>query len=175
MVPPNWESPTKARPTWIPGRGLEMQEQVQPMHNQSFEDAAAEWRDGLRKWEEKGRAEFMAEHKKSLEYWEYEGAPPDRKYYRPWKPEEATWFQVWETVSEGTPVTPAFETREGLVDYLVANGDFWDQKRGEGGWERPAAEEFVGSGWAPTAIVAGGAWIEPRDSDVAKNLIGGEK
>lgn len=55
--------------------------------------------------------------------------PPEREYYRSWKDEDATWFQVWETVSEGTPVTPPFATKEELIDYLVANGDFWDQKR----------------------------------------------
>ena len=76
-----------------------------------------------------------------------------------------TWWQVYETVSEGTPVTPPFETREELVEYLVANGDFWDQKRRTEGrssmpcepWPRKQAESFVfGSGWSPSLVVANG-------------------
>lgn len=51
------------------------------------------------------------------------GGPPQRACYCPWKPEDATWLQVWETVSEGTPVTPPFATRQELVDYLVQHGD----------------------------------------------------
>lgn len=97
---------------------------------------------------------------------EYHGAPPDPEYYRPdWKPEDCTWWQVWETVSEGTPVTPPFATKDELVDYLVANGDFWDQSRRREGcttmncepWSRKAAESFVhGSGWAPSMVIQGG-------------------
>lgn len=88
--------------------------------------------------------------------------------YRPdWKPEEATWFQMYETVSEGTPVTPPFETREELVEYLVANGCFWDQKRRARGlsgdwmrcspWTREEATKFVfGDGWMPSMTVQNG-------------------
>jgi hypothetical protein len=83
-----------------------------------------------------------------------------------WKAEEppaGEWWQVWETVSEGSPVTPAFSTPEELIEYLVANGDSWDQKRLDGGWERSSAEQFVKSGWAPSLITAGGHVYEPRD------------
>lgn len=85
--------------------------------------------------------------------------PPDVEYYRPdWKPEEMTWFQVYETVSEGTPVTPPFATREELVDYLVTNGDYWDQYRdAEVPWSRKQAEAFVfGGGSAPSLIIENG-------------------
>ena len=64
--------------------------------------------------------------------------PPDHP-----QDKEATWFQAWETVTEGTPVTPPFATTDELVDYLVTRGDFWDQERGDGPWDRKSAEEFV--------------------------------
>jgi len=68
-----------------------------------------------------------------------------------------TWFQAYETVSEGTPVTPPFATQEELIDYLATRGDFWDQHRGEGPWPRENARKFVlGSGWAPSMIVTTG-------------------
>ncbi len=92
--------------------------------------------------------------------------PPDPEYYRPqWGEGLATWWQVYETVSEGTPVTPPFATREELVEYLVENGDFWDQARRKRGWtitdcapwSRATAEKFVlGSGCAPSMISFGG-------------------
>ena len=161
MVPANWEHP-KAMRHW--GK-----EDYQPMFDRTFESAVSEWKAGLAKWEAGERPSYFdaADYPNGIEYWEWEGAPPERAYYRPWSDDEAVWFQVWETVSEGTPVSPPFATKEELVDYLVTNGDFWDQKRGDGGWSRKAAESFVGLGWAPSMMVvnsaAGNQIIEPRD------------
>lgn len=83
-----------------------------------------------------------------------------------WKrkqPPIGTWWQVWETVSEGSPVTPAFATRAELVNHLVRNGDQWDQQRGDGGWSRESAESFVKTEWFPSMIMAGGKLITARD------------
>lgn len=89
--------------------------------------------------------------------------PPDPEYYH--KPFEAdpTWYQVYETVTEGTPVTPPFETKEELVNYLVEHGDFWDQKRGDGGWNRSSAENFADKEWAPSGILNKDGYKAPRD------------
>jgi hypothetical protein len=140
----------------------------QPMHSGSFEEAAAEWKAEFTKWEAGERPDYYTkdENEPEPEYWEYNGDPPDRAYYQPWKDEDATWFQVWETVSEGTPVTPPFETKGELIDYLVANGDFWDQDRRRqraagrdicmncDPWTRQQAEAFVnGPGWAPSMVL----------------------
>lgn len=152
-VPPHWDHPDQER-----GSGL------QPMFDQRFEDAAREWKEGFAAWEARTDENWREDRG---EWWEWHGEPPDRAYYRPWRDEEATWFQVWETVTEGTPVTPPFATKEELVDHLVAKGDDWDQQRGNGGWNREAAERFVGAGWAPSMMVertARGTTIhEPRD------------
>lgn len=89
--------------------------------------------------------------------------PDPDDYFPSWPEGVATWFQVYQTVSEGTPVSPPFATREELVDYLVANGDFWDQARRKNGrfggmdcrpWTREQATRFVfDTGWAPSLIV----------------------
>jgi len=155
-VPTSWEHP------------LDERNQLQPMFDKTFEQVAKEWKEAFLKWESGERPSYFDKEceEKNLQYWEWECGPPDRKYYRPWKDEEATWYQVWETVSEGTPVTPAFATKEELVDYLVAHGDFWDQQRCRDGsllrvwnrtspcWTRKNAEAFVGLGFAPTLIMA---------------------
>ncbi len=135
MVPPNWEHPKNDH-----GK-------IQPMHDEDYETAARKWKDGYALWEK-------GEHpsQKKYEYWEYAGTP-DPEICRPKFTEDPTWFQMYETVSEGTPVSPPFETKAELVDYLVENGDFWDQKRGDGGWKRENAESFVESGFAFTGLI----------------------
>ena len=94
-------------------------------------------------------------------YWQVAAHP---LYHFEWADgiRKATWWQVYETVSEGTPVSPPFATPDELIDYLVAHGDFWDQQRRERGdtimnndpWSREQAEAFVrGPGWAPSMVV----------------------
>lgn len=164
QVPSNWQHPMSE----------EYPDRKQPMYDQSYDEARAEWVEGLRAWnagEDKRREEYKNDDGSYMDYWIWYGQPPEREYYRPWKDDEATWFQLWETVSEGTPVTPPFATKQELADYLAANGDEWDQKRcldphscrlfgltlGKPGWGKEKAERFVfGSGWAPSMVVADG-------------------
>jgi hypothetical protein len=179
-VPPNWEHPR----TFHAGRG----EDFQAMYDGTFLSAWNEWKHdrmmyriecliptfmsigrdvlkilGFKKWK--------FHYDKSPQYeWndfvDYHGDKPDEEYYRPaWKRGEATWFQVYETVSEGTPDTPPFETKEELIQYLMANGDFWDQKRrrehpqesDNQPWTEEQARTFIDSEWAPSAMVVPGA------------------
>ena len=142
-VPPNWEHPKDEKGEYL------------SMYDEEYETVANEWFNDCIAW-------FNGTHKDIINdpdlkkeypfYWEYEGDPPDRNYYRPKFTEDPTWFQVYQTVSEGSPVTPPFATKEELVEYLVQNGDFWDQKRRHGGWNRENAERFVGSEWAPSLM-----------------------
>ena len=147
MVPPNWQHPQRTDSYGRTG--------LQPMHDRTFAEAAKEWKDGFAAWERGERPAYCTdEDHRTMEYWEWNGGPPeDRAYYRPWSPEEATWVQVWETVSEGTPVTPPFATKEELIAHLVKYGDDWDRNRGHGGWPEKNARKFVEDGWAPSMIV----------------------
>lgn len=138
-----------------------------------------EWLDGLAEWMEKGFQEFLQRDEKYgndcgpnepyRAYCEWEGGAPDADSYRsPWA-SEPTAFQMYETVSEGTPVSPVCETKEALIDYLVNHGDYWSQMRAkeEGGdprWSRAAAEGFVESEYAPSMIAVGGQFFEPSDA-----------
>jgi hypothetical protein len=176
-VPPNWQHPKTEYPNHRLGR---MEERFQPLYDKAFAPAMREWISGWEAWERGERPDYCTEELRNLPYWELEGSPPDPKYYRPdWKPEEATWFQVYETVSEGTPVTPPFATKQELADYLVEHGDFWDQKRrAEGGsimrctpWPRAEAEAFIfGAGWAPSLIVANGKIMSGTEAMASPDL-----
>jgi hypothetical protein len=142
------------------------------MYDEHFDNAFAEWladfdriRAGdLKDYEKEcypnGLSDYLSDH-----------SVPLRSYYRPWKDGEGTWFQLWETVSEGTPVSPPFATKEELAEYLAKNGDMWDQKRcedprscrtfgltpGKPGWGKDAAYKFVmGDGWAPSFVMTDG-------------------
>lgn len=151
-VPPNWQHPKNPRGDFI------------PLHDQSFETAADEWKRGYAAW-----ANDRPEACKDMEFWEYHGSPPERDAYRTYRDEEATWFQVYETVSEGTPVTPPFATKDELAKYLAEHGDFWDQndyRRRPGsraGWGVDRARAFVEAGSVPSLIVSGGQIFEAKD------------
>ncbi len=127
------------------------------MFDETFGDAAAEWKEGLAAWERGERPDYCGEESRKLEYWEWNGHPPDRAYYRPWKDEEATWYQLWETVSEGTPVSPPFATQEELIAHLAAHGDGGWGASSPGGWGIERARRFVmNEGWAPSMVVSDG-------------------
>jgi hypothetical protein len=124
------------------------------MFDRDFESQAQEWLNDCILWSQGKHEDQQKDYCKEYQfYWQWAGDPPDADYYRPkWNEADCTWVQVYETVSEGTPVTPPFSTKEELIDYLVQNGDLWDQKRGDGAWPRKSAESFVGIGWAPSGI-----------------------
>lgn len=162
-VPANWQHPMIDKPNY---RRNIMDQVYQPLYDREFAPAMREWIAEWDAWERGERPSYCSDENKNMQFWEWSGPPPDPTYYRPaWKPEDMTWYQVYETVSEGTPVTPPFATREELVEYLVANGDFWDQKRRAEGnsfmecapWKRKDAEAFVfGGGYAPSLVVIDG-------------------
>lgn len=127
-VPPNYEHQKDEAGKFI------------PQLDSDYETAALEWIDGFEKHR---RGEHKSEYAKEFKYyWEYE-MPPEADGYRQPFDVEPTWYQVYETVSEGTPVTPPFETIDELVEYLVNQGDFWNNE-----WDRSAAENFAEDGFA---------------------------
>lgn len=158
-VPANWEHPKYTQDNApYPNRIGD----YRPMFDECYLSAVEEWFKEHQLWEKGEHPDQKGDDMGEYRYYaDWNGNPPDRDYYHPdWKPEEMTWWQVYETVSEGTPVSPAFATPEELIEYLIANGDFWDQRRRRDGssmecgpWSRKSAETFVkGSGWAPSFI-----------------------
>jgi hypothetical protein len=147
-VPPNWEHPTYrdlgydeyGAPRW--GKGID---EHHPLYDRNYEEKAEEWLKNLATWQA-GEDEAQ---KRNLDtpkyYWDWDGGPPNEKYYRTGKwvftPEEATCYQMYQTVSEGTPTSPVFETLEALEDWLVGEGH-----------SREAAHRFAESGWAPSGV-----------------------
>jgi hypothetical protein len=71
------------------------------------------------------------------------------------EPPKGDGWQVWETVSEGSPVTPVFATADELIEYLCTKGDAWCQKGRGAPPSREAAIAFVTGGYAPSFVMTG--------------------
>ena len=161
-VPPNWEHPrytpenppirSARNPTHWMGRYI-------PMVDQSFDDVAREWLMELMEWQTGSHLDY----KEGVFFWEYAGDPPSREDCRPAFAEEPTWYQVYETVSEGTPVTPPFETEEELVDYLATYGEMFGTEYCRI-LSREEAEKFVSRGSAPSLMVVDGQVLDSYQS-----------
>ena len=137
-------------------------------YDETFDEAADAWEIALGQWIA-GDHPSQLRHPdltKGKRYWEWRWTPPDRRYYRPAFTEEPTWYQVYEDVSEGTPVSPPFETAEELIDYLAANGDFWAQKSGTPPPTREAAAQFVRNGFGFSGLFAGGKVYDAYDASI---------
>lgn len=180
-VPPNWKHPRRRceHSPWSGGCDEAKKHSglcYQPLIDSDAQSAFKEWSDEYAKWlagehdrirEEYGEEEYpKGEPYRAFCKWH--GMPPNPEYYRPdWPEGAATWWQVYQTVSEGSPVTPPFATKEELIDYLATHGDFWDQQRGDGPWTREQAEKFVDRGHAMSLIVersaSGVKIMKPRD------------
>lgn len=68
--------------------------------------------------------------------------------WRPTDPPTGEGYQLWETVSEGSPITPVFSKPEDLAHWLVANDDSITSDTTFDGWMR----FILGDGWAPSMI-----------------------
>lgn len=102
MVPPNWEHPTDARGKYL------------PLHDKTHEQAMREYED---EYEMVADADKQSSSKEELA-----GSPPNPERYRPEYAEAPTHYQLYENVSEGTPLTPLFPDKETLVEYAVSEG-----------------------------------------------------
>lgn len=154
-VAPNWEHPTEDTLTLQGYRKV-----FRPLHDEAYEDKIEEWITDRELWKKGEHPDQRLESARSYTYEAYRSSAPQPEDYRPkWAPEEATWFQVYETVSEGTPCSPPFATKAEIVEWLVKHGDTWDK----GGtvrsnpyaapWHRKVAEAFVQHEWAPSMVI----------------------
>lgn len=89
------------------------------------------------------------------------GPAPDINDYMPdWSDEERTHYQMYESVSEGTPISPVMDSPEALAKWLVENNG--DAGAGETasyeGWLR-----VCNGGYAPSMIIKNGAMINGVD------------
>lgn len=129
-VPPNWEHP-------------KVNAEYFPLHDQCYEAVAQDWDYQAGLWE-------RYEHPDQSKYdaamdcatWEeWHGERPDPTYYRHrcWGEDEATSYQIYENVTEGTPLSPVLPDIEAVRAWLFAAG-----------YSRAATEQLINSFYLPT-------------------------
>jgi len=78
--------------------------------------------------------------------------PANKEAYDAWQPTEppeGEGYQIWETVSEGSPISPAFATPEELARYMA--GKQWGAD--DGSSYETWLKFITGPGWAPSMIM----------------------
>ena len=108
-----------------------------PLFDQDYESAVKEWKEEYQSWEN-GTHE---DHRDDYEYWEWNGNPPDPDSYRPKFESDPVGYQVYEDVSEGTPMSPVFESLEDMKAWLLSEG-----------YSVHATDMFIETGWAPSMV-----------------------
>ncbi len=110
-------------------------------------DESEQWQHGQH-WMQLKNPELVTEYPTYEDFW---GEPPEPNdpTLRPEYEEEPTWYQVYETVTEGTPVTPPFATEQELADYLVRH-NYGTQKQ---------IDAFVRNGWTLAFAFIGGKTV----------------
>ena len=97
---------------------------------------------------------------------EYAGPRPVATDYLPdWPEDEASWWQLYENVTEGTPVSPAFSSITELRAWLVEHGDrFSDAPPSEA-----SVDQLLQRGSAPSFVFSGGevrGWERQDDAAI---------
>jgi len=145
-VPKDWQHP-KSREFNI--RTGQYEDRYVPMFDRSFADEMREWYTEWEKWETGWRPDGT----ECKTYWEYAGGPPDPERYMPdWPESERTHLMMYEDTSEGTPISPAFETPEELAKWLA------DNNASAFGSMTATYEEWLSTckrGWAPSLVISG--------------------
>lgn len=158
-VPPYWRHPQNKDGSY------------RPCHDMTYEEAVVEWKTGYALWE-KGkheRQQHLDAGDMFDEYWDWAGPPPEEHHYRPPFNRPATYYQVYETISYGTPVSPKFKTLEKLEEWMVKHGDFWCIKDGGKPPSREAVKRFLQQGEALSMAFDSGVITETYET-----LRGGE-
>jgi hypothetical protein len=149
-VPPNWEHPKETKGQYERGQFV-IKEVYIPLYDISFNESAKEWLDELALWLE-GKHDSQLEPDSTANnyprtirgYTDYYEKFPNADHYRPeWDEADCTAYQIYETVSEGTPVSPVFQTEQEIIDWLVDRGHSLN-----------SATQFVKHKWAPSMLMA---------------------
>jgi hypothetical protein len=129
-VPMDWQHPMEWRPRWDRITGGSPMTLVPRPLLEDYPDALADWQRNPDDWD---------------------GHEPDRADYMPEFAEgTATGWCMYETTSEGTPISPVFETPEELGS-MTATYEQW-------------LRIIQGPAWAPSAVMVGSVLMSGVES-----------
>ena len=148
-VPPNWEHPVDDNGQYKPIMGSSYKQ-----HLEWWQEEKTHWDAGDHYYQR--RAPDEAAQYSSYEEFQEPPDPEDTSYW-PVFDEEPTWYQLYQTISEGTPLTPPFPTKQELADHMV--------RTGYGTREQVTA--FVDAEWAPTFAAIDGEFYRSTEVPLA--------
>lgn len=161
-VPANWEHPKDVEGNYV------------PLFDENFEQALSDYKEEASQWalgnmrsHLKGGPKYIARDSSTegMPFKEWAGEIPKQEDYTPDCPEEErTHYQMYETTSEGTPISPVMESPEVLARWLVDNqaSAFADMTATYEQWLA-----MIGVGWSPSLAISVGDEIITMDSGVA--------
>lgn len=117
-------------------------------------------------WSEDGETEIPVsvrdeDHLHELWLAQVRSQRPDPAHYMPDFGDAELGWCLYETVSEGCPVTPVFATADELIEHLSTVGQDWDQQP----MRRTAAETLVRQGGSFGSMLAIGGTLYRSDVD----------
>src|SRR5690606_21684836 len=126
-----------------------------PLLDCSFAAATEEWDQENASWSKGEHAEQVAcPEWAGAAFEEWHGTRPDSSCYMPdWPSSERTHYQMYETISEGTPISTVKESPEALARWLA------DNHANAGAGSTASYEAWLRvcrGGWAPTGVITPG-------------------
>lgn len=102
----------------------------------------------------------------------YEGQRAEAEAWEPTEPPTGDGWQLWQTVSEGSPISPVFAAPEDLAWWMASPAYTWGaSKHGQPSYENALA--FIKAGWAPTfastpetGLASGVEFMASQDAEV---------
>ena len=134
--------------------------------DKTFAHAVQVWTLGKAAWESGADPDAAKYPQYTYEEWNGE-CPDDPEYYRPeWPEGTPLGYCLYETVTEGSALSPVFETAEELAQWMASN-EIWGAR-----YTLEQARSFVAQGWAPSFVMMGGQF-QDGVSFVADHSAGG--
>lgn len=88
----------------------------------------------------------------------YPGQRAEAEAWETFEPPEGDGYQLWETVSEGSPISPVFATPEELAHFMVSHS--WGSQTNRMASSFDVAMGFIDAGWAPSAVATAEHGVE---------------
>jgi hypothetical protein len=148
-VPADWQHPKHPNGKYVP-----LFEQTTPL-----EGKIAKWNEENELWKAGRHPDQLKKRLESNKYApskypnfeDWDGGPPNPDDYMPYWPEsERTHYQMYETVTEGTPISPVLDSPEILARWLA------DNNANAYAGHCATYEEWLAMcrrGWAPTSVL----------------------
>lgn len=115
-------------------------------------DSINAWKVVSAECERLGHPKLCSHCKGEASIWDSKENRTRANRWRRKEPPKGAGYQLWETVSEGSPISPVFKTPELLADWLTKPGNGWKTDQGT---TREQWLRFInGPGWAPSLVVS---------------------